>query len=135
MSRTPWSATRGSSSPAAWIPTRAFPTSSTSPAPITLPVRSIRAWSGQSSSIESHELEVIGLLVDGTRRRRYPIRVGTGGGHASHQRRDESAILIGGQPITLLRFPFRLTDDAAVGCNPEPSERSDPPIERLVRDD
>src|SRR6202162_3944719 len=49
MSRTPWSATRGSSSQAAWIRTRAFPTSSTSPALITLPVPSIRAWSERSS--------------------------------------------------------------------------------------
>src|SRR5258708_6059520 len=49
MSRTPWSATRESSSQAAWTPTRAFPTSSTGRARIILPARSIRAWSERSS--------------------------------------------------------------------------------------
>src|SRR5260221_9273843 len=50
MSRTPWSATHGCSVREPWIRTTASRSSSTRPAPITSPVRSIRAWSGRSLS-------------------------------------------------------------------------------------
>src|ERR1700682_4329760 len=52
MNRTRWSATRECSSRAAWIRTKVSRSNSTSPAPIILPVRFIRAWSERSSFSE-----------------------------------------------------------------------------------
>src|SRR5882757_1833987 len=49
MNRTPWSATQGYSSRAAWIPTRASRTNSTNRVHTTSRARSIRAWSVRSS--------------------------------------------------------------------------------------
>src|SRR5207249_5509058 len=55
MSRTPWSGTPGCSARVPWIRTRASRSSSTSPAPITSPVRFTPAWSERLSFSRSHE--------------------------------------------------------------------------------
>src|ERR1700730_14425334 len=67
MNRTRWSATPECSSRVAWIRTKVSRSNSTSPAPITLPARYIRAWSERSSFSEDMTGKVkIGWGIAGT---------------------------------------------------------------------
>jgi hypothetical protein len=53
MSRTPWSVSPDCSARARWTRTKAFPSSSTRPAPTAMRARSIHAWWARSSSSEA----------------------------------------------------------------------------------
>src|SRR5438874_2679186 len=84
-------------------------------------------------SAKAHVLEVERLPVDPNRRRRNPARELAWLDDASHQGRNEGAVVGRGEPFPLVPRPLPVADHAAIRADPHTGQRTDATVEGLVR--
>src|SRR4051794_12703800 len=84
------------------------------------------------SSGKAHVLEIERLIVDAARGGRDPVREPARLDHATHERCNERAILVAGEPAIHAGLPLLGRDHVAVGINVTCRERSDAAMKRLV---
>src|SRR5882762_3391793 len=85
------------------------------------------------SSIETDVLEIHGLAVDASGRRRDPARELARLGDPAHQRSDKSTVLLARQPLAHVGLPLGFRQHASVGRHAHSGEGAYLAVECLVR--